>query len=63
MPSTGVTKSSYDAVKLPKAETMAVRVTKAGKPTDVMQLTTESLPHALEWGCVLVEWRWDQRID
>jgi len=53
----GVTRSSYTAVPLPAAEVCTVRVSKAGKPSDVMEVTACSLPPALEWGCVLVEWR------
>lgn len=30
----------------------------AGKPSESLQLRPDSLPHALEWGQVLVEWRW-----
>jgi len=54
---TGVTRSSYTAVPLPAAELCTVRVMRPGRPADSMEVVTEQLEPALEWGCVLVEWR------
>lgn len=46
----GVVASSYTAVPLAAADVHAVRCTGAGKPKDVLQLSMEALPPALEWG-------------
>ncbi|KAJ9530445.1 hypothetical protein QJQ45_012422 [Haematococcus lacustris] len=54
----GVTRSSYDALPLPALDVCAVRCSGSGPPGSVLGLVLEALPAALEWGQVLVEWRY-----
>lgn len=53
----GVNKASYTPVPLQPADVCMVAINSPGAPVNVMQLTSERLEPALEWGCVLVEWR------
>ncbi|KAK9829388.1 hypothetical protein WJX72_005534 [[Myrmecia] bisecta] len=53
----GVVKGSYDAVALPKIKAFKVRCTGTGKAREVLELVSEALPPALEWGQVLVSMR------
>lgn len=50
-------KGSYESVPLPRVKAYAVRCKEAGPPKAALELGTEALPPALEWGEVLLSVR------
>eukprot|EP00899_Mesostigma_viride_P018506 jgi/Mesvir1/26657/Mv20446-RA.1 len=50
----GVSKASYEAVPLPPIKAYTARVTRLGRPVEVVELSPEAIPSQLEWGEVLI---------